>query len=97
MRSSTVEPVIVDVLGNTTVRSGSKVNLTCVVRGDPVPRISWVKDGSRIPPRADSNDTNSLIIEKAVFEDRGVYRCIAVNRAGNDSRQVRMTVLGKNS
>lgn len=59
-----------------------------------MPRVLWMKDESMITPRGNVS-YNSLIIEKAVFEDRGVYQCIAVNRAGNDSRKVSIKVLGK--
>jgi hypothetical protein len=64
------------------------------VEGDPPSRVLWKKDGSTIP-RNISYNTNSLIIDEAMFDDKGVYQCIAINRAGNATRQVRITVLGK--
>ena len=57
----------------------SPVNLTCIVRGNPVPHVQWYKDGTLI------NDEHffNLLISELTIEGRGWYHCAAVSNREN--------------
>ncbi|XP_050305807.1 neogenin isoform X2 [Anthonomus grandis grandis] len=69
-----------------TVVEGQNVTLDCAANGNPVPRITWLKDGFPI----DMNDldsrfskvgsTSSLRVTRIQEQDGGTYQCRAENR-----------------
>ena len=66
------------------------MTLSCNASGDPVPTISWTKDGSIISASGDwrisfGADNKVLIISNVSREDEGEYRCVANNSLGNAS------------
>ena len=76
--SLTVRPVI-QTLDNITAVEGENWNLTCSVKGSPVPSLSWieVRNGSR----TDGNVRELINIRRS---DAGEYKCEASNLCGND-------------
>ncbi|KAM9642204.1 hemicentin-2 [Trichechus inunguis] len=63
---------------------GSSIRLDCVVHGDPVPSIRWMKDGlplrgSRLWHRLQNG---SLTIRRTEMDDAGRYQCLAENEMG---------------
>ncbi len=97
--SLVVEPMIVDVgervhSGN----SGDIQSFMCVATGDPIPSISWEKDGQLVLPslsdRIDIQDTrldspdrivSSLTISGLAAGDGGTYTCYSSNGVGATS------------
>uniref|UniRef100_A0A183BU16 Hemicentin-1 n=1 Tax=Globodera pallida TaxID=36090 RepID=A0A183BU16_GLOPA len=74
---------------------GRSLTLFCDVIGKPPPSISWTKNGTNF--RGGENvqlgeGNRSLHIQNISLTDRGVYRCEATNRAGNDSVEYRLDV-----
>ena len=64
--------------------------ITCDADGNPVPTISWTKNGSRITTNDNSRisfseDKRSLTITNLNRTDSGEYRCVANNSVGNDT------------
>ncbi|XP_015756865.1 PREDICTED: fibroblast growth factor receptor 2-like isoform X2 [Acropora digitifera] len=68
------------------VQVGHNVRLRCSVKGDPLPRLSWVKDqkplqfSSRI--RLIPRDNGIVKIKNTQLVDAGNYTCIAANSLG---------------
>lgn len=65
-----------------TIIQGQSGELRCIASGVPTPTITWQKIGNELAPVKHLVVGNSLIIEKAVVEDRGLYMCRAENREG---------------
>nr|DBA18217.1 TPA: hypothetical protein GDO54_016492 [Pyxicephalus adspersus] len=70
--------------------------LYCETNAIPPPTIKWYKDGKLLT----SSDKafilpggHSLQIARAHIEDAGIYNCVAVNEAGEDSLQYNVRVL----
>ena len=73
---------------NKTRIEGDNVTLSCNVDGNPVPTISWTRDGSPVNTSARisfSADKKQLTITNVNRTDRGEYRCVASNRVGSDT------------
>lgn len=75
---------------------GDKITLLCVAKGDPVPRVSWYKDGTElvmhqfsriVEKRLNSTSIKSkLEIDPARQLDAGTYECHANNKYSIDRR-----------
>ncbi|ELW65166.1 Immunoglobulin superfamily member 10 [Tupaia chinensis] len=83
-----------------TVHSGSTVELKCRAEGRPNPTISWILANQTVI--SDSSKGNSqalvmvdgtLVIHDLSVYDRGFYKCIASNPAGQDSLLVKIQVI----
>ncbi|XP_060090618.1 brother of CDO isoform X2 [Heteronotia binoei] len=65
------------------VTKGQTLILECVASGIPPPRVTWVKDGSRV---SGYNKTRfllgNLLIDTISEEDSGTYSCMADNGVG---------------
>ncbi|MBN3312119.1 HMCN1 protein, partial [Atractosteus spatula] len=78
------------------VKEKHSVTLTCEVTGNPVPRISWLKDGQPL-----SEDEQHLILSYGRFlqisgaqvSDTGRYTCLASSTAGDRSKHFNLNVL----
>ncbi|XP_035219312.1 pro-neuregulin-2, membrane-bound isoform-like isoform X2 [Stegodyphus dumicola] len=85
-------------LNDINVQVNSKLKLTCILSGNPPPRVVWFKDELRI--RADkshikvrSKRRNShLVINKVMLEDGGLYKCLAKNILGNATASATVNV-----
>ncbi|ERE87727.1 immunoglobulin superfamily member 10 [Cricetulus griseus] len=83
-----------------TVHSGSTVELKCRVEGLPMPTISWilanqtvVSETSKGNRKAWVTPDGTLIIHNLSLYDRGFYKCVASNPAGQDSLLVKIQVI----
>lgn len=75
---------------------GDKITLFCAAKGDPIPRVSWLKDGtelvlhefSRIVERRLNNTMikSKLEIDPTRQLDAGTYECHANNKYSTDRR-----------
>ena len=54
----------------------SPVNLSCIVEGNPTPRVDWYKDDQEIV----GQHNTYYYISGLRLEDRGEYRCTATNQ-----------------
>lgn len=72
-----------------TKREGENMILSCNADGNPVPTISWTRNGypvdtsndARISMSADKRQLNILNVTRT---DSGEYRCVANNSLGNN-------------
>ncbi|XP_036299755.1 immunoglobulin superfamily member 10 [Pipistrellus kuhlii] len=83
-----------------TVHSGSTVELQCRAEGRPMPTISWilpnqtvVSESSKKIEQALVTSDGTLVIRSLSIYDRGYYKCMASNSAGQDSLLVKMQVI----
>ncbi|XP_009874122.1 PREDICTED: hemicentin-1-like, partial [Apaloderma vittatum] len=78
------------------VKEKHRVTLTCEVIGNPVPQITWIKDGQSLTEDKDHKLLSSgrfLQITNAQVTDTGRYTCIASNTAGDKSKSYSLNVL----
>lgn len=73
-----------------TKREGDNMTLSCNVTGNPVPIISWSKNGSPVDRNHNSRirfsaGEKQLTITNVYRTDSGEYRCVARNSLGNDT------------
>ncbi|XP_063057327.1 hemicentin-1 isoform X2 [Engraulis encrasicolus] len=78
------------------VKDRQNVTLACEVTGNPVPEITWLKDG--LPLVSDRRHKvmshgRFLQIISAQVSDTGRYSCLATNSAGDRSRHFNLNVL----
>lgn len=78
--------------------TGQNITLQCTARGFPMPDISWytpkravITDGVNSDKFA-ILDNGRLIITSTSLDDRGEYRCVASNPAGQTARAVQLVV-----
>ncbi|XP_019412229.1 PREDICTED: hemicentin-1 isoform X1 [Crocodylus porosus] len=78
------------------VKEKHSVTLACEVIGNPVPQITWVKDGQPLIEDDEHQILSSgrfLQITNAQVADTGRYTCIASNTAGDKSKSYSLNVL----
>ncbi|MBN3325763.1 protein, partial [Atractosteus spatula] len=74
-----------------TVQEGSSLSLHCSTVGNPVPTLTWIKDGNLVGTIiADSYSV--LEISDITYEGDGEYRCLAENEYGRASGVINITV-----
>ena len=64
------------------------MTLSCDATGNPLPAISWIKDGSPISNNSRislSPNNKQLTITNVNRTDSGEYQCVASNRVGKDT------------
>uniref|UniRef100_A0A8C9UQ46 Immunoglobulin superfamily member 10 n=1 Tax=Spermophilus dauricus TaxID=99837 RepID=A0A8C9UQ46_SPEDA len=83
-----------------TVYSGSTMELTCRAEGRPSPTVSWILANQSVVSESSTGNRQALVtadgalvIRKLSIYDRGFYKCVASNSAGQDSRLVRVQVI----
>ncbi|XP_037949812.1 myosin light chain kinase, smooth muscle-like [Teleopsis dalmanni] len=91
------KPEFTKPLTNTSVRDGDQLTLTCHVKGDPEPHITWSKNGktissSDIMDLKYKNGVASLTIHEVFPEDDGVYTCTATNSISAVETKCKLTV-----
>jgi len=86
-------PTITAHLQNYTKTEGSTVIFSCNAIGNPVPTISWTRNGSPVNKTINSRisfleDKKQLKITDVNRTDSGEYRCVARNSFGNGTSNV---------
>ncbi|XP_014485705.1 PREDICTED: uncharacterized protein LOC106750117 isoform X2 [Dinoponera quadriceps] len=97
---TTKKPYFVVPLSNAMARTGQRVKLECEVDGNPMPELSWTRDGRPIEDtkyykiQTDGART-SLIITEAFPKDAGCYTVTAKNDAGEAIISCTVSVKGR--
>ena len=89
----TEQPSITVHPNGVTIREGQNMTLSCNATGNPVPIISWTRNGSPVNTSdhsriSFSDEEKQLTITNVSRTDRGEYRCVATNRVGNATSNV---------
>ena len=74
-----------------TKSEGGNVTLSCKADGNPVPTISWTRNGFPVDGSGRisfSEDKKQLTITNVSRTDSGEYQCVASNSLGNDTSNV---------
>ncbi|XP_075038771.1 hemicentin-1 [Mixophyes fleayi] len=85
-----------NILEDIKIKENSDVKLSCEATGNPVPQITWLKDGQ--PLQEDThhqleNGGQHFQITRAMVSDTGRYTCVASNLAGDKSRSISLGVM----
>ena len=79
------------------VVTGGNIVLECLVDVHPLPEISWSKDNYLL----ETNEKIELLsggmhlrVSNASTSDGGIYTCLALNKAGRDTVDFTVQVLG---
>ncbi|XP_039213555.1 hemicentin-1 isoform X2 [Crotalus tigris] len=78
------------------VKEGHGITLTCEVTGNPIPEITWLKDGQTFLQDDGYQLMSSgrfLQITNALVADTGRYTCVASNTAGDKRKSFSVNVL----
>ena len=78
--------IILPANGSRSVELGEPWNSTCVVTGNPVPKVEWKRvDGNGnlvFTQKQYNNEEVVLLLESVSKQDLGMYLCVAVNSKG---------------
>ena len=78
--------------------SGMDLTVRCRAHGQPVPQVSWLKNGTKITPDADqrfSFQEDSFHIRNLTEADSGTITCSASNAAGTATHDSLVNVIGE--
>ncbi|XP_045541991.1 basement membrane-specific heparan sulfate proteoglycan core protein isoform X1 [Papilio machaon] len=89
-------PIVAIRPSSTDYYEGDRIELECQVSGNPAPSITWQRAANKPVYRASQYDT-FFIIDNALEEDSGEYRCIASNSMGSSDKSVVITVRARPS
>ncbi|XP_065160451.1 titin-like isoform X4 [Atheta coriaria] len=98
VESPTLEvPVFTSPLNDQLIEEGSTFTFVCRVTGNPVPVVTWHKDGISIQNNPDyqtlfDQGLCSLTIDETFNEDSARYTCRAINAAGAAETEAYLTV-----
>ncbi|KAM6161405.1 myosin light chain kinase, smooth muscle isoform 1-T1 [Erethizon dorsatum] len=90
-------PTFTKKLQDVRVAEGEKLLLQCQVSSDPLATITWTLNGKTLKTTkfiilSQEGSLCSVSIQKALPEDRGLYKCVAKNGAGQAECSCQVTV-----
>ena len=80
-------PASVSILGKPTsgqfrVRENSELGLVCLAEGEPLPSVSWRREGKALPDGSSSLPGDELIFSRLGRDHAGTYICRGVTGEG---------------
>lgn len=70
---------------------GSSISLKCTSKGNPMPTLTWLKDGELVGTIT-AEEGSVLELPNIMPQADGVYRCLAENEHGRASSSLNITV-----
>lgn len=83
--------MIVEMNASVEAIEGSHVSLLCGADSNPLPLLTWMRDGSVL--REAVAESLFLDLEEVTPAEDGVYACLAENAYGQDNRTVGLSVM----
>lgn len=76
---------------------GEQLKLSCLARGEPRPRVVWLKDGRLLGEQDHRYQLRGgrLLVKRLQPEDLGNFTCLAYNRLGQANSTCRLQITGK--
>ncbi|XP_026101064.1 myelin-associated glycoprotein isoform X2 [Carassius auratus] len=74
-----------------TLLEGSSVSLQCISKGNPMPTLTWLKDGELVGTIT-AEERSILELHEITPQAHGVYHCLAENEHGRASNSFNITV-----
>ncbi|XP_014392067.1 PREDICTED: myelin-associated glycoprotein isoform X1 [Myotis brandtii] len=84
-------PVIVEMNSSVEAIEGSHVGLLCGADSNPLPLLTWMRDGTVL--REAVAESLFLELDEVTPGEDGVYACLAENAYGQDNRTVGLSVM----
>uniref|UniRef100_A0A673VCD9 Myelin-associated glycoprotein n=1 Tax=Suricata suricatta TaxID=37032 RepID=A0A673VCD9_SURSU len=84
-------PVIVEMNASVEAIEGSHVSLLCGADSNPLPLLTWMRDGTVL--REAVAESLFLDLEEVTSAEDGVYACLAENAYGQENRTVGLSVM----
>ncbi|XP_014667689.1 PREDICTED: twitchin-like isoform X2 [Priapulus caudatus] len=83
-----------------TLNAGQDLKLEIPFTGNPVPEVTWTKDGKPLKPAknlkiVNKDDETTVTLDVAKRPDKGEYKLKLKNELGEDSASVAITILDK--
>ncbi|GAA6068512.1 hemicentin-1 isoform X1, partial [Tachysurus ichikawai] len=78
------------------VLEGEELTLTCGAEGTPTPQLTWMRNGVKLDTTEHvhvSAHGRTLTLLRVTKEDSGIYKCLAVSPAGQESKVFTLLVL----
>lgn len=94
-KEQVVAPKFVERFSTISVKEGEPVSLSARAVGNPVPVVSWQKDGVAVGGDVSvisGDGSSTLEIGAARLTDAGWYQCMAQNSAGSTATRARLFV-----
>ncbi|XP_063817678.1 myopalladin isoform X1 [Pseudophryne corroboree] len=94
-------PYFLQAPGDMVAHEGRLCRLDCKVSGLPTPDIMWLLNGKPVTPDLThkmlirENGIHSLLIDPLSQADAGTYTCIAMNKTGQNSFSLELSVMAK--
>lgn len=82
-----------------TVKAGESIRLKALIKGRPVPKVTWFKDGKEIEKTMSIEITtaigySTIFIRDATRDHRGVYTVEAKNASGTKREDITFRIQG---
>ena len=58
---------------------GGILVLNCSATGDPLPVVTWKKQGGQLPVGRSQQIDDDLVIKRVTVNDKGIHSCLAAN------------------
>ena len=83
----------------TLIEGTANHQLSCLVKGNPLPTVEWFKNDVNIDTSSEfiitfNNGLCILKFDEVMLEDAGVYTCKAINKAGEAETKCELLVEG---
>ncbi|XP_063743984.1 titin-like [Eleginops maclovinus] len=80
-------PVFVKEISSAQVKIGEMTEFTCQFQGDPMPTVTWLKDGHQLAHNPDFDimsklNTSKLTVFYPTTDHEGTYDCVITNKHG---------------
>jgi len=100
VEESIVAPMFTKTAENIYVKEGDRCQFTVKVKGKPLPRVEWYRNGKLLNEREGlhffkDGEKHSLTIKKASNDYVGKFKCVAVNNAGEASCSAALIIEGE--